>query len=149
MKIIADQIVDTVESSTQWLRQLDEEATRHRPTPDRWTLLEVMGHLIDSAANNHQRFIRAQESRELVFPKYDQNSWVEKNDYGNADWTEIVDLWRLYNNQLARVIARIPADQLSTACTIEPYEPCTLEFLITDYLSHLKHHLRKIEERIG
>ena len=31
------------------------------PAPGRWAKKEVVGHLIDSAANNHQRFVRAQE----------------------------------------------------------------------------------------
>ena len=148
MKNVADELVEVVEQALPWLRDLSPVTTQQRPAPDRWTISEVIGHLIDSAANNHQRFIRAQELSELTFPKYDQNSWVIKNDYANSDWSEILDLWRLYNRQLARVIAQVPDDQLHTVCTIEPYEPCSLEFLITDYLSHLKHHLRKIRERI-
>jgi hypothetical protein len=32
----------------------------YKPAPDKWSKKEILGHLIDSAANNHQRFIRAQ-----------------------------------------------------------------------------------------
>lgn len=141
-------LVERVEEASAQLRGLDEATARRRPTPDRWSIAEVIGHLIDSACNNHQRFIRAQEVDALTFPKYDQNSWAEKNGYQEADWPELVELWRLYNRRLAAVIRRIDPAELPTVCTITPYDPCTLEFLVTDYLDHLEHHLKKIRERL-
>lgn len=146
---IADQIDEQVVRSREWLLGFGESMVRHKPSPDRWTIAEVIGHLIDSACNNHQRFIRAQEVESLTFPKYEQNFWVSRNAWSAADWESLVELWYLYNRQLARVIRQIPADQIQTQCKIGDYEPCTLEFLITDYLDHLIHHLHKIEERVG
>jgi len=143
------QLVDQVMKSRQWLLGLGESIVRHKPSPDRWSIAEVIGHLIDSASNNHQRFIRAQESDSLAFPKYEQNSWVEKNGYDSAEWESLVELWFHYNLQLARVIRQIPTEQLGKQCTIGSNEPCTLEWLATDYFDHLVHHLKKIEERVG
>lgn len=145
----AADLVARVEEASEWLARLDETTVRHKPTPERWSIAEVIGHLVDSATNNHQRFIRAQEADELVFPKYDQNSWAEKSGYHDADWRELVELWRLYNRLLAGVIRRIPAEKLTVRCTIGPYDPCTLEFLVVDYLDHLEHHLKKIRERLA
>lgn len=145
---IADQLAAVVNEARPWLSLLDETVVRHRPTPDRWSIAEVVGHLIDSACNNHQRFIRAQEGEKLTFPKYDQNSWVEKNGYHDSPWSPLVDLWCLYNLHLAQVIRNIPLQQLETECTITPYDACTLGFLVTDYVDHLKHHLAKIRERL-
>ncbi len=145
---IADRLIETVDAAMAWLAPLAEPAVRHRPGPDRWSIAEVIGHLVDSACNNHHRFIRAQEADELVFPKYDQNSWVAKAGYYESDWQTLVSLWRLYNHHLAQVIRHIPDDQLPTVCKIGPYDPCTLEFLVTDYLDHLRHHVKKIRERV-
>ncbi len=144
----ADQLVDQVTRSRDWLLGLGESIVRHKPSPDRWTIVEVVGHLVDSASNNHQRFIRAQESDSLVSPKYDQNSWAIKNAYASADWESLIELWFHYNLQLARVIRRIPEEHLATPCTIGDNDPCTLEWLATDYFDHLVHHLKKIEERV-
>ena len=105
--------------------------------------------MIDSACNNHQRFIRAQELPELTFPGYEQNLWVQKNGYHESDWRELVELWFLYNQRLADVIRRIPPEELETPCTITLYETCTLGFLVDDYLDHLLHHLGKIRERVS
>lgn len=145
----ARDITDTVTNSQTWLSALDEDTIREKPSPDRWSIAEVIGHLIDSANNNHQRFIRAQDVESLIFPRYDQNLWVANAGYHGSPWNEIVELWALYNLQLARIIARVPTSQLETECTITPYEPCTLGFLITDYLDHLKHHLKIVGERLG
>lgn len=137
-----------VSAARGWLLKLDDVTVRHKPSADRWSIAEVVGHMIDSACNNHQRFIRAQELDELTFPKYEQNSWVAKSVYETADWSQLVQFWYLYNLHLAVVIRGIPSDQLSTSCTITPYDPCTLEYLVIDYLDHLNHHLAKIRERV-
>ncbi|QEG20259.1 DinB family protein [Mariniblastus fucicola] len=145
----ADQIVEQVTKSREWLLGLGESIVRHKPSADRWSIAEVVGHLVDSASNNHQRFIRAQEQESLTFPKYDQNSWATKNAWSSANWESLVELWFHYNLQLARVIRAIPSEKYSIPCTIGGNEPCALEWLATDYLDHLVHHLKKIEERVG
>ena len=143
----ADQLVATAGEARAWLLELPEDTVRHKPSPDHWSIAQVVGHLVDSACNNHQRFVRAQETETLEFPKYDQNSWADKGSYHDSDWRGLVELWYQYNCHLAHVMRNIPADQLSTHCAITTYEPCTLEFLVTDYLDHLNHHIAKIRER--
>lgn len=149
MQDIADELVRTVDEAFEELESVPEAALTHRPTPNRWTIKEVMGHLIDSAANNHQRFIRAQATGDLTFPKYDQNMWVERQGYAVAEWGELLAFWRSYNRHLSAVIPRIPAEQLATECTIVPFEPVTLRYLVEDYLVHLRHHLDRIRERLA
>ena len=144
---VADQLAEHASNGREYLLGFGESMVRHRPSADRWTIAEVVGHLVDSACNNHQRFIRAQENTELVFPKYAQNFWVQKNHYDSAPWESLVELWYHYNLQLARVIREIPEDQTQTQCVIGELEPCTLEWLATDYVDHLVHHMGKIKER--
>ncbi len=50
--------------------------------------------------------------------------------------------WYHYNRQIAMLIRNMRPPVLSTPCTITPYEPCTLGFLVSDYLDHMKHHLK-------
>src|SRR5579872_1515889 len=78
----------------------DADATRAR-APGKWSCKQVLGHLIDSAANNHQRFVRAQEQARLVFPAYNQNHWVTSQHYDERVWSELVNLWATYNRHLA------------------------------------------------
>lgn len=124
-------------------------AAKEKPAPDRWSIAEVIGHLVDSACNNHQRFVRAQFCDELIFPKYEQNEWVAAANYIHSDWESLVQLWYHYNRQIAVLIRNIPESKLTTPCTITPYETCTLRFLVTDYLTHLQHHFLILSERIA
>jgi hypothetical protein len=145
---IANDLRKTVDAARPRLAALDAKTVTHRPAADRWTIAEVIGHLIDSAANNHQRFVRAQFVEELVFPKYEQNEWVAAQYFNDCDWQSLVELWHQYNHHLAHVIEHVKAEALDRRCIIGPYNPVTLGFLIEDYVVHLKHHLRKIEERV-
>ena len=117
--------------------------------PAAWSIKEILGHLLDSAANNHQRFIRAQNAPTLVFPGYEQETWVRSQDYQNRPWTELIDFWLLFNRHLAHTIAQIPSGALNTTCQIGAGKPVTLSFLIDDYLEHLRHHLDQIRDRAG
>lgn len=144
---LADELIRIVEKTAPELAKLEEGAARIRPAPGKWSVQEILGHLVDSAANNHQRFVRAQDTVVLEFPRYEQDSWVDRQGYNTVPWSELIELWRLYNRHLAHVMRRIPGDKLDTECWIEPYEPMSLELLLEDYLVHMKHHLGQIEER--
>ena len=89
------------------------DAAARRADTRSWSPKEVLGHLIDSAANNHQRFVRAQQADALTFPGYEQNQWVSSQGYQDADWAHLVALWTHLNLHLADVIARIPPSKYS------------------------------------
>ena len=105
-------------SFSRELLAADSRIAGRRPAAETWSPKEVLGHLIDSAANNHQRFVRAQETDALRLPGYEQNHWVRSQGYNDAEWTHLVALWTHFNLHLADVIARIPADRYSVPCTI-------------------------------
>jgi hypothetical protein len=130
---------------------IDREAPNLRALADStiqartgWSPKEELGHLIDSAANNHQRFVRAALDGSMEGPGYEQNAWVELHGYANLPWTMLIDFWERYNRLLAVVIGRIPADRLGAPCIIGGKAPVTLGFVIEDYILHLQHHLDHI-----
>jgi DinB family protein len=144
-----------VERSTPALLALSAAESAQRPAPGKWSPREVLGHLIDSASNNHQRFVRAQLQDELVFPGYEQDAWVKVQRYQHAPWTELVTLWRAFNLHLAWVMAAVPEsvrlrvhhrhnlDEVAWP-SVPAREPATLDYFMSDYVSHLEHHLRQI-----
>ncbi len=141
---LAEALRAEVDGAARRLRGVSEaEAARERGA-GKWLRKEVLGHLIDSAANNHQRFVRAQLVDPLVFPGYEQAAWVAANAYRTRPWTELVDLWVALNRQVAQVIESVPPARLQTRCVIGGAEPVSLEWVMTDYLRHLKHHLGQI-----
>lgn len=141
---IAQGLRAAVDDAVPRLRAIDGARARRKGAPEAWSIQEILGHLVDSAANNHQRFIRAQEGQSLVFPKYEQDHWVRVQGYNDSPWHDLIDLWRLYNLHLAQVMERIVPEALNTECRIGPSEPVTLGFLMEDYVVHLRHHLGRI-----
>jgi hypothetical protein len=109
-----------------------------------WCRKEILGHLIDSAGNNHQRFVRAQLQSKTAFPPYAQERWVAVQGYRERPWGELVELWRLYNRHLLHVMRRVPEAAWGNVCTVAADEPSTLGDHLVDYVNHLEHHLRQI-----
>src|SRR6476469_3429431 len=146
---------NTIVSATARLRNIPEAQSGQKNSPDDWSAKETIGHLVDSAANNHQRFVRAQFTDELVFPGYEQDQWVISQDYRNESWPELIQLWSSYNLHLIHVASAIPEDVLTKARSnhtldqiafnlVDKNVSATLEYLIRDYLDHLRHHLDQI-----
>jgi hypothetical protein len=100
--------------------------------------------LIDSAANNHHRFVRGQFEPGFAMPSYKQSEWVATNGYQDRAWKELVELWSVYNRHLLFLMERVPKDRLANVCKIGDDDPVTLEFLMVDYVRHLKHHVDQI-----
>jgi hypothetical protein len=144
METVATALRERVSTAAPLLRTMPEAEVAHKPSPDRWSKKEILGHLIDSACNNHQRFVRVQLTAELVFPEYEQEGWVRCQGYATAEWALLVELWASYNRHLAAVIARLPKARLSAVCRIGGGEPVTLAWLAEDYVRHLDHHLAQL-----
>jgi len=144
MKELSDKLVRVVRSAESILLQVPEAESSKPVLSGGWSRKQVLGHLIDSASNNHQRFVRAALQTALDFPGYDQDGCVRVQAVEEADWTLLVSLWAGYNRYLAHVIAHLPASKLETLCRIGLDEPVTLRFLAEDYLRHLLHHLGQI-----
>ena len=105
---------------------------------------EFFGHLLDSASNNHQRFVRAALQSSLTFPGYDQNLLVDLQNFAEIDWNFLVDFWAAYNRFLAHVIGHLPDAAANITCNIGSNPPATLGWIAEDYVAHLKHHLNQI-----
>jgi hypothetical protein len=150
-----DNFKQTIESASPRLLAISEEQAEQPRAEEHWSSKQILGHLIDSAANNHARFVLAQMKDDLIFPGYDQDGWVRANHYPEAAWSRLVELWRSYNLHLHHLMAHADATKMSTPCTLHTLEeiafntvpksqPVTLEYLMKDYVVHLKHHLDQI-----
>lgn len=144
MKELSEKLLAVIDAAEPRLRAISSAEAAKPILKGGWSSKQVVGHLIDSASNNHQRFVRASLQPSLDFPAYDQPGNVRIQSPEDADWSLLVSLWASYNQYLAHIIERLPADKLETVCRIGSGSPVTLSFIAEDYLTHLLHHLRQI-----
>jgi hypothetical protein len=110
-----------------------------------WTRKEIVGHLLDSASNNRQRFVRAAIDGNYSGPGYAQDAWVAAHGYRDVAWEALLRWWRVEHEILMAAVDRIPEERLEASCVIGDDEPVTLRVLIEDYLHHQQHHFRQLQ----
>ena len=119
-----------------------------RLASDHWTLKEMVGHLVDSASNNHQRFIRLQLAENLIFPGYQAEEWRSVGKVQGLEYRFLVNLWMDYNSLILHVVSQIPADCLEHRWE-SPEGPVGLADLVIDYYAHLQRHEDLFRERVA
>lgn len=155
MRDVIEDFRQAVETSAARLLLISEEESREPRADGKWSSKEIVGHLIDSAANNHARFVRAQFTDDLAFPGYEQEEWVRAQRYQEEPWPLLVQLWKAYNLHLLHVMSSAPEHKLKQARArhnlhqiawqaVGENEPTTLEYLMRDYVGHMKNHLSQL-----
>ena len=144
MKEISAKLISIISTCLPELRKMNDDTTSVKKTQDQWSKKEILGHLIDSCSNNHQRIVRALHNVADQFPLYNQNEWVRVQKYNEMRWNDLLEFWAAYNIHLSIIIKKTPDSAGSAACNIGQEELATLEFVVTDYIRHLQHHLDRI-----
>ena len=122
------------------------EIAEVRLGPDKWTLKDMVGHLIDSASNNHQRFVRLQIDRKITIPGYEAEEWVGASNIPSLSYQFLVGFWRMYNDYLLNLIRGIKPESMKNVW-VPADDEMTLEFLIDDYYTHMDMHRKMFTER--
>jgi len=155
MQDFLDEFRETISTASGQLLQISAEKSQLPRAAGKWSPKEIIGHLIDSASNNHQRFVRAQFSDDLIFAGYEQEGWVRIQNYQGESWAELVQFWKLYNQHILHVMSLVPEEtrrklrykhnlhQIASD-TLSESEPVTLEWFMRDYVDHMKKHLGQI-----
>jgi hypothetical protein len=134
-----------IEEGSQLFEGADEAVTAFLPAPGKWCAREVLGHLIDSACNNHRRFVLGHAAQTARWDGYEQDLWVGSQRYADEAWADLVALWVAYNRHLAHVMAATPPEVAGReALSPDGSRQLSVSFLMDDYVSHLRHHLGQI-----
>ncbi len=137
--IALQQLIDRLPAR---LQSLPSDKVESKPASDKWSAKEELGHLLDSAANNHQRIVRAQLEEHPAMPGYDGDAWVALHQYQRRDWPSLIERWTALNRQLLAAAEAVPDSGWSRTLTIADSAPLTLQFVFDDYIHHMLEHLR-------
>lgn len=148
LSIVAQEIRKIVFDWEEKLRSIPEDKRVANLNRQGRNIKLIVGHLIDSASNNHQRMIRLQYTSNLSFPNYTKENdlWISIQQYHQEDWFEMLQLWKYYNLHIAHIISHTDHSWLSNVWSDGRNDPVSLKDLIFDYLAHLTLHINEINE---
>lgn len=139
-----DRLEKILKEAPKKLKKITEKEASERLLIGKWSKKEVIGHLVDSASNNHQRFVRMQIDNNLQLPKYKQNEWVEVQHYNQRKWVDVIELWHIYNLHLLHILRSMNSFKLSNVADFHEQGTLRLQFIIDDYVDHIEHHLKQV-----
>lgn len=142
IKDTIDRLQFLCETIPALLLQLSEEDFLHKAAPEKWSKKEILGHLIDSATNNHQRFVRPQ-FEEVPTISYDQNNWNKFGFYSKIATSHLIRFWTQYNLHIVQLMEHMPTENLKREC-ITGKDRFSIEYIFKDYVRHLEHHLKQL-----
>mgnify|MGYP001606242901 CR=1 FL=1 len=143
MLAAAKRLEEILNSVPARLLSFTEQQASVKPAPGKWSKKEIIGHLLDSASNNHQRFVRLQLENNPPLPNYEQDNWVSLQKYNERKWVDLVKFWMIYNIHLLHVLQNADESKFQNAAVMDG-KPVTLLFFIDDYVRHLAHHLKAV-----
>jgi len=141
MQLLVVLLRDLLETEPSKLAEMSDSTAASKLSPEKWSPKEELGHLLDSAAINHQRIVRTLLEDRPDMPAYEQQRWVQVHVYQKRDWRELIDLWTALNRQLLMAVAWTNDSDWTRTCTINGSEPVTLKFVFQDYLAEMSLHL--------
>ena len=147
LKKVVDRLQEHINTVPSEFLKYSEVELRRKPAPNKWSKKELLGHLIDSATNNHLRFIKIQFMPEPFFVEgYYQDDWVKIQKYNDIETQHLVNFWKIYNEHILYIMENTPEEKLNLKITAEqPFEEAdTLFFLMKDYVDHMDHHMKQI-----
>lgn len=144
MENVINGINHWIHSLPKAYNSMSEIEISNRPSSNKWSKKEIVGHLCDSAINNIERFVKIQYAEQpYVIQSYNQEQWVVVQNYQERPLNEILTLFQTLNKQVIYIIINIPAEKLSNKCDIGNHHQKTLNWLIQDYFEHMEHHIKK------
>lgn len=141
---LGEQLIAVVRQALPWLQALTEASASRPEKEGKWCAKEVIGHLTDSAINNHARVMRLQIEAEPNLSGYEQIAWVNLQRYADREWARVLEVWATLNEHFAWAVSHIDKAHLANPGNVEGDE-LTLGFLIEDYIAHMEHHLRALK----
>ena len=130
------------------IRRIPEERGGHRYGPDKWTIREVIGHLIDAERIFTYRALRFARADRTMLPGFDENEYVKT---AGSDQRTLADLARelaAVRESTVSLFESLPDDAWTRTGNANGKD-MSVRALAYIAAGHPRHHLRILRERYG
>ena len=125
---------------------LPAETLRYKPAPDKWSILEILGHLADVEIMYGHRIRQMLADEKPVIAPIDQNAWAANLGYMETPAPEMIALFGVNRHHNLRILRRVKAQDLNkSAYHPELKRDVQLSEMVEKLDSHTQNHLRQIE----
>ncbi len=126
---------------------LSREQLISRPIPGKWSVLEVVCHLVDTDANIAHRLKRVLSEARPVFERVKPDLMLAALAYHDRDVEEELGLFDLGRRQIARILRASPPEAWERVGVIGDRGDRTVVQMVNGAVEHLAHHLKFVEEK--
>ncbi|MGA8443323.1 MAG: DinB family protein [Candidatus Sulfotelmatobacter sp.] len=125
---------------------LPEKTLRHKPSPDKWCILEILGHLADMEILYAYRLRQMLADKDPVIAPIDQEDWAKNLGYLESSPPELVALYGLNRHANVRLLRQLKAEDLKKSAR---HPELDHRVAVADYVEmmakHGPNHLEQIE----
>jgi hypothetical protein len=126
---------------------LSENVLRHKPGPEEWCVLQILGHLADVEIIFGYRLRQMLADAKPVIAPLDQDAWARNLNYLNSPPSELVAFYGLARHHNLRLLRSLRTSDLSkSAFHPETQREMTVADLLERMSGHGSAHLRQIEK---
>jgi hypothetical protein len=143
---IAETLARQIDGTLAFYRSISDEQSRGRYAPDKWTVKQVMGHMIDTERVFQFRATAFSRGDEGPLPSMEQNAWMANCDFDARSWTSLVEEFKTVRASTIALFRHLPEEALDRR-GIASGNPVSVRALGYMIAGHERHHLAILKER--
>jgi hypothetical protein len=127
------------------LAKYPKESLDFKPGPGKWSLQDIVFHLAESELHGYLRGRTIIAEPGAPIQAFDQDRWAQSLDVSAQPMDEVVDLFRLLRELMARQLRALPEAAWEQFAVHSERGPITLEGWLEGYVGHLDAHLVQMD----
>ena len=142
LTILADQMAEIM----TLLRPLSEEKASFAYAPGKWTIKQVIGHLIDSERVFSYRLVSFARADPSPLPSFDENAWIGPAQFNDRSLTSLVDELVAVRSASIALVAGLPLEA-RVRRGIASGKEVSVRAIAHILPGHVAHHLKVLKDR--
>lgn len=132
------------ETIIETLKLFPKEMWKYKPSPNEWSIHEIIIHLADSEANSYIRCRRFIAETGNTVMAYDQDLWTNKLNYHNQNTDDALELFRLLRLMSYNLIKDLPEKTWANVIYHPENGLMTMDEWLNIYEEHPYKHLNQM-----